>query len=325
MRTFLLIIFAIFTLLIGCAQEINNNTELYEEFWTYVDDNYIYFEEKQVDWNQVREQYLPTLHDLSTKEDLFAAMENSLLTLRDNHNRLKAPFQYGRTYDYTEGFEVHFSKDLVENSYIDGDFEEEDDLYYGYVDNVLYIYLAEMKYNRSLRNLIRRLYKPELKGLILDIRGNGGGNSNGVPDLLGDFVEEKTQLGAYIEKSGPGHEDQTIPLPVYAEPSGDFYVEKPVVVLTDRGSYSASSYFAAMFKGLSQVTLVGQVTGGGGGGNSGFQLSNGWLVAVSVSDFIDKEEKTIENGVEPDIAIENTAEDIANGKDAMLERALSLF
>lgn len=326
MKSFIIILIAISSLLIGCAQDIsNNNAEIYEEFWTFVDENYIYFEEKQVNWDQVRERYISRLHDLSSKEDLFNALEGSLLTLRDNHNRLEAPFQKGKSYNFKAGFEIHFSPDLVESDYIAGDFTNTDDLFHGYIGDVLYIYISTMKYNRSLRNLIRREYREDLAGIILDIRGNGGGNSNGVPDLLGDFVKEKTLLGSYIEKSGPAHTDRSIPLPVYAEPSSDFYFDKPVAVLTDRGSYSASSYFAAMLKGLENVTLVGQITGGGGGGNSGYQLSNDWVLAVSVSDFIDKEEKTIETGVQPDIAIENTAKGIANGEDEMLERALGIF
>ena len=79
-----------------------------------------------------------------------------------------------------------------------------------------------------------------------------------------------------------------------------------------------------MAKAVSNVTVVGQITGGGGGGTAGYELSNGWLVSVSVSEFVDTDGKSIESGVEPDVFIENTKEDIEEGRDRMLEAALSL-
>ena len=81
---------------------------------------------------------------------------------------------------------------------------------------------------------------------------------------------------------------------------------------------------AAMCKDLPNFTVVGQVTGGGGGGNAGYELSNEWIINVSVSDFVDKDNRSIELGVEPNIKIENTKEDLEIGKDVMLEGALSL-
>ena len=79
-----------------------------------------------------------------------------------------------------------------------------------------------------------------------------------------------------------------------------------------------------MAKAIPNFTLVGQVTGGGGGGNAGYELSNGWVVAISVSDFLDVEGNTVELGVVPDIAIENTQEDIQNNRDRMLEKAMEI-
>ena len=81
---------------------------------------------------------------------------------------------------------------------------------------------------------------------------------------------------------------------------------------------------AAMVKGIDNVQVFGQVTGGGGGGNYGHQLSNSWLLAVSASDFVDKEGQSIELGVEPDIEIINSEADIEAGKDIILKRAFAI-
>jgi len=162
----------------------------------------------------------------------------------------------------------------------------------------------------------------DIKRLIIDLRDNSGGDSNDVPELLNDFVDERTYLGSYIEKSGPKRTDETDPIDVFAEPDLNFNFDQDVKILINRKCFSATSYMAAMCKNLINFKLVGQITGGGGGGNAGFELSNGWLVAISVSDFIDKEGRSIELGVEPDVFIENNAADLNQNIDRMLEEAL---
>ena len=61
---------------------------------------------------------------------------------------------------------------------------------------------------------------------------------------------------------------------------------------------------AAIYRAITGVTLVGQVTGGCGGGNSGYQISNGRIMGISVSDFLDQDSKSIEAGVDPDVIVE---------------------
>ncbi|MEO1217507.1 MAG: S41 family peptidase [Bacteroidota bacterium] len=315
-------------LLNACSPKLEvpmRGEEVYEEFWTYVDEHYMYFEEKGANWEEVKARYLADPQTLSTEQGLFDAMEASLLKLKDTHNRLVSDFDTADTYNFWEDFEVHFSIKVVNENYMEGNLQAYDAIYYEIVDNIGYIYIRQMRHNNALQKTIRKMHKEGVEGLIIDIRHNGGGDSNGIPDLLGDFVKKRTLLGSYQEKSGPGHQDKTNPIPIYAYPSADFHFNKPTVLMINRRSYSASSYMAAMFKGIDNVQLLGQITGGGGGGNYGHQLSNSWLLAVSVSDFLDKEGNSIEIGVAPDIQIENSEADIEAGRDIMLERAFAIL
>ena len=323
------IICCIFCLLLSsCSKTLftestQNPLSLYDEFWTHVNDNYIFFQEKEVDWEDVYQKYSKNLSEHSSEEELLQAMENSLLELKDAHNVIRTPFRASKKYNYTEGYAVHFSPELVEEKYIKGNFAEERSFRYGAIDEEsIYIYVPKMESIHQLRNLIRNLVVEQSKNLIIDVRNNGGGNSNPVPELLGDFVDKETLLGSYIEKSGPKREDETVPLPVYAFPSPDYHFDIKVALLINRAGYSATSYLAGMCKGLDNFTLFGQVTGGGAGGNAGYELSNGWELAISVSDFIDKQGNTIELGVQPDIEVINQESDISNGVDVMLEAAI---
>ena len=68
-----------------------------------------------------------------------------------------------------------------------------------------------------------------------------------------------------------------------------------------------------------------QITGGGAGGNLGLEMSNGWLLAVSVSDFLNSNFQSIESGVHPDVSIENEQEHILSGEDVMLQQAINII
>lgn len=312
--------------LCSCSTSRMDQTEprqVFDEFWTWVDENYIYFEEKAVDWDSVYQVYAEDVELIGTDEELFALMEQALLTLKDSHNRLESPFRRAKTHPFTEGYEVHFSDALVSERYLSDSLGSQGNLSWGLLqDSIGYIYLSDFTRYSAFRSVMEDMASREVSKLIVDVRSNGGGDSNAVPALLSVLVEEETLLGSYIEKSGPARDHVTAPIAERAYPDPDFHFSIPVVVLINRGSYSATSYFAAMIKGLPGVTIMGQRTGGGGGGNLGYQLSNGWLVAVSVSDFLDKEGQSIEPGVLPDVWVENTAADITAGRDRMLERAI---
>jgi len=302
-----------------------NSKAVYDEFWHHVNENYIYFREKNVDWSEVYEMYGSTLDDLSSEEDLFRAMEGSILELRDTHNRLATTVGNAKVHNYKEGYDIHHSIEVIKTNYIDGSLEQSNIFSHGLIDKeTVYVSVPKMESIRYLKALLRKITTDEIKNIVIDLRNNSGGNSNDVPMLLNDYVSQKTYLGGYVEKSGPSIDDTTDPIGVYAEPSLDYQYDGKVFVLINRIGYSATSYMAAMCKNLSNFTLVGQITGGGGGGNAGYELSNGWLLSISVSDFVDADGRSIELGVEPDVFIENTKEDIEEGRDRMLEAVLSL-
>ena len=325
MTKYFIFIITFVALLSSCSslQKSNNPQEMFDEFWTFVDKNYIYFEEKNVDWDEVYEELAPTITAETSEDELFDAMNDALFLLNDTHNRLTSETRNSTTPNYMSGYDVQFSARNVKENYVVDSLGMAGNLYYGFLeDQVGYIYLYTFNGYAELDDIMREFKDLGARKIVIDVRGNRGGNSNFVPQRIGDLVQERTALGGYIEKNGPGHDDKTEPVMIYAEPSGSF-LDLPIDVLINRECYSATSYFAAMIKKLPNVRLLGQITGGGGGGNLGFQLTNGWLVAVSVSDFLDKDGVSIEIGVSPDIEINNTAEDIAAGTDIVIEYVLT--
>ena len=308
----------------SCSKPIAPHPQqLFREFWEYVDKNYIFFEAKKVDWSEVYIRYSRQITANTTEQELFDSMDAALYELKDGHNRLVRPNKVGRSFEITEGYDVHFDATVVKKHYVRDSLRQSGNLYWGMLKSGQgYIYLPQFSNYSAFGSVLKKLKELGAKSVVIDVRNNLGGDSNAVPQLLGILVKQKTYLGAYIEKNGPNHKDITVPMGIYAAPHSGFYLDTPVIVLINRSSYSATSYFAAMIKGLPNVKLIGQTTGGGAGGNLAYQLSNGWIVTVSVSDFIDKEGHSIEEGVEPDLYINNTAEGLVEGHDAMLECAM---
>lgn len=91
------------------------------------------------------------------------------------------------------------------------------------------------------------------RGLIIDIRNNGGGDLTNAEKLAARFVSEKTLVGYMQHKTGTGHNDFSNLEAQYLEPSSNLRWHKPVCVLTNRSVFSAANEFTSMMKALPQV------------------------------------------------------------------------
>ena len=118
-----------------------------------------------------------------------------------------------------------------------------------------------------------------------------------------------------------GHNDFSEPYPVYLEPSSNIRWQKPVVVLANRHSYSATNDFVNQMRILPNVTIMGDKTGGGSGLPFSSELPNGWSLRFSASPHFDSNMNHTEFGIEPDIKVDMTTEDMYEGIDTIIEAA----
>ncbi|MDE5627196.1 MAG: peptidase S41, partial [Candidatus Amulumruptor sp.] len=102
---------------------------------------------------------------------------------------------------------------------------------------------------------------------------------------------------------------------------------KPVILLTNRSTFSAANYFSAFMRTLPNVTQVGATTGGGGGMPFSSSLPNGWTVRFSACPILDPNGQLIEDGVSPapDNEVNFDLSESARGCDPILDRALDLL
>ena len=163
------------------------------------------------------------------------------------------------------------------------------------------------------------------RGLIIDIRSNGGGNLTNADLLASRFCNEKTLVGYTQHKTGPGHNDFSDLEPRYIEPSSNIRWQKPVCVLTNRHVFSAANEFTVMMKTLPNVKIVGDHTGGGAGMPFSSTLPNGWIVRFSAVPSFDAQKQPVEFGIDPDYNVQLTDADFAKGKDTIIEFARRLL
>jgi hypothetical protein len=295
----------------------------FEYLWNQCNDKYSYFELKNIDWDQIKMEYSAKIYDGMSQDSLFQVLGSMLRELKDDHTNLKSNYNlsfFGVKYLGPDNFDWRIIIDnyLGQKYYTSGPFQH-DFLANGQIGYVRFSSFTGSVDNKNLDFILER-YK-DTRGLILDLRENGGGATSDIRDLTSRFIEEKTLVYYSRAKSGPGPEDFSETLPVYATPYEGIRYKNKVAVLTDRGTYSAGSLTALATKALPQVVLVGDTTGGGLGLPNGGQLPNGWIYRFSVTQTLTRDKSPdYENGVPPDITVGFDWTDLK--KDEILERAI---
>ena len=193
-------------------------------------------------------------------------------------------------------------------------------------DNIGYIRYESFQQPVSESGLDDALvYMALCRGLIIDIRNNGGGNLTTAEMLAGRFVQEKTLVSYMQHKTGKGHNDFSQLEARYLEPSSKFRWHKPVCVLTNRSVFSAANDFAVMMHALPNIKLVGDRTGGGSGLPMSNSLPNGWSIRFSACPMYDRNKQHTEFGIDPDIPAALTDATTAQGIDLIIEKARELL
>ncbi|MBG0823017.1 peptidase [Planomonospora sp. ID91781] len=172
--------------------------------------------------------------------------------------------------------------------------------------------------DRALRAVSRLRTGRTLSGVVLDLRGNGGGSPSEATRLVSAFARGKVtgyQCTA-DDRCESMRTDDTV------EPLG-----LPLVVLVDRGCASACEHFGSAVKDLRAGRLVGTRTAGMISGPArSYLLANNTLLAFPSKRHLGSRRQVIDRiGVPPDHHVPLTAEDAAAGRDPALTKALALL
>jgi len=300
-----------------------NPQENLDYLWNECNEKYSYFDLKGIDWDAVKIEYEAKLYDGMTQDELFTVMGDMLTELRDDHTNLKSNFNVSVFRTNLLG-QDNFDWRIIQDNYLSRDYYISGPFLHDFIGDGDIGYIRFPAFtgivNENNFGFALERYK-DTKGLILDLRENGGGAVSDVFSLLSRFVEEETLLNYSRIKTGPGHNDFSEPEPVYVSPYNGVRYTNKVIVLVDRGTYSAGSFTSLATKALPNMILMGDTTGGGLGLPNGGQLPNGWTYRFSITQALTLDKSPdYENGVPPDIKVLFDWTDLT--KDEVIERAL---
>lgn len=173
-----------------------------------------------------------------------------------------------------------------------------------------YIYLPDFD-DQGSREFVRQFYpQVDKEGLIIDVRWNlGGFTSQAVLDVL-----RRQRAGVFVNR-----EDAVASLPSAVAP-------RAMVTLMNYGSMSDGDQFPYFFRAFKLGPLVGSRTWGGVQGLNGpWRLMDGSFVTIPKDSLASTDGHwVIENeGVAPDVAVDDAPDEVQTGRDAPLESAVA--
>lgn len=331
-NTFFLILILTNTLLFtSCFHEedYSNKTSKKDNFellWKILDEEYCFFEYKDIDWDEVHTRYSDRIVESMSDDALFTVLGEMLAELKDGHVNLYATHNIARYWKWYEDYPDNFDEKIQKN-YLGTDYSIASGMKYTiFDDNIGYIYYESFSNGIGEGNLDQIISRMSIcDGIIIDVRNNGGGLLTNVDKIAGRFFNEKTHVGYILYKSGKGHNDFSSPYPRYIEPSNRLKFQKQVVILTNRRCFSATNDFVNAMTYAPNVTIIGDKTGGGSGLPFSSELPNGWSVRYSSSPMLNAQKEQIEFGIDPDIHIDMADTDMQKGIDTIIEKARSFI
>lgn len=317
----------------------------FDVLWNTFSENYTYFNERNIDWQQVYNEYRPAVHADTTNEQLFSLFSEILAPFKDAHISIEGDgfaFDGSSTPEFTEFYNRANDPralEIILSNYLNDDFkvDEQSIVRWGSInESTGYInfrkfggFAGSSQYGPDHDNKFMEILTEVFadfsnkSALIIDVRNNSGGGDGRVLKLASIFANDNTLL--YSEKTK--HEGGFTPtVHFYSSAMENLSFSGKVIILTSPASVSSAEQLAINLLSLSQVTIVGQNTFGA---LSQFSrtLPNGWTLkltnqVVTAANGTDYEVV----GVPPHILSESfTESDLAMGIDTTLNIATELL
>ncbi|TXD39458.1 S41 family peptidase [Lujinxingia vulgaris] len=308
----------------------------FEIFWESFDRHYAHFVHKDVDWDEVYRRYRPRVDSQTTDEELLEIFGEMIRYLEDGHVYVSAG-EVGRVQSdlHLRGSRRNYDRNLINRRYILGKelSAGEGNFRYGWAGHSIgYVHLATLSGAEGIGDDVHGwiedlddilAYFKDAEGLVIDLRNNSGGRAFNTTFFASRFATDTRDFVVTRTRNGARHDAFSSPTVWKVSPAGPRQFTRPVVVLTNRYSFSAAEWLTLALRQYDHVTHIGTNSGGGLAMFLPRELPNGWHYTISVQETRDADGVFYERvGVPPHIHVENTPEDVSENRDAILEQAI---
>lgn len=295
----------------------------FDQLWQAFDEKYAMFVLRpEVDWTKLRDEYRPKAIASKDTMEFAGVCAEMLKPLRDLHVWFEVAGEYvpvfNRPRKANSNPDAHSSFFSLH--------EERHGVQWGVTENkigFIGIYgwndpAVPVECQTALENM------RDTRGLIVDVRLNGGGSEDQAMEFAGRFLKEEFVYGYSQYRNGPAHSNLTEKWPRKIEPRGPWRYDRPVVVLIGQKCMSSCESFVGMMTGDPNVTTMGDHTCGSSGNPALINLP--LQMNVSVPQWIDyrPDGKPLdERGFEPQVRFDPDPSAFSGQKDALLAEALN--
>ncbi len=319
-------------LITSCAENIvikNTPHNVFNSFWQIMSDQYVFFEERNLNWDSIYQVYNSKITNQTSDTTLQTYIQEIITHIKDQHVSVLIPnnkllcfndssyFQYIGSYETNQLYRI--TNINMNNVIVLGQMQ----------DSILYFRIRTFSFNNE--NEVLSWIKSTVKeynynnGIILDIRNNGGGNE--YLSFSGLFYNGSRELYKVKYRVNKDRKQFTDLFTKEYKGNGLFPENIPIALIINKNTYSMGNLFAFIMKDLPNCITIGQKTGGGGGTGFNYMLPNNWVLQVTTSKVYSPSGELMENGLSPDIEKVPTKEFwektySITGEDPQLEDAL---
>ncbi|MBX7552054.1 S41 family peptidase [Streptomyces sp. tea 10] len=337
-----------------CARPASTDPRTaFDVFWQTFEENYPFFAAKGIDWHAVRDRYRPLVHRDTTKDQLFTILSRMVRPLYDAHvgvidgHRRFAEVRPG-TEMPSEELDAKVKNFIVARDLKDAAHRQDfgagrityadlpGDLGYlrisgfgGYAGENAPYTAEQAELDRALNTVLDARRTKRLKGLVIDLRVNGGG-----ADSLGIRIARRLTdmpYTAYAKRARNDPADparHTRPEPVSVVPADAPRYTGPVAVLTGGSTVSAGETFTqALIDRPARTVRIGQPTQGVFSDVLMRNLPDGLVFGLPDEEYLTRTGRTFDGtGIPPQLTEPVfTKEEFAKNRDSAFDRAVNLL
>lgn len=350
-----------------------NFSQVFEDFWNGMNINYLYWDIDTTDWDRMYTVYKPLFAglDINDKSDIKRSvnyLRDMTEGLTDSHysisfdidpitdsivfpalDRKLRQSSFHSPFLFMNVDSGYFDKGKVRGTYITSSQQQISAVCATINNNILYFSCNQFGLQEAyqspadngVKNTLQYFFNqlqnlpPAVKGMIIDVRNNSGGNLADLNFFVGHLLDQPLHLGATRYKSGNGRLSYTPWLDAFISPqAGSKAVTIPIIVLADNYSVSLAEMVAMAIHALPNGRFVGEKTWGATGPATDNAIYNDGPFAIpgflstymSSSEFKYVDGEIYEGkGFPPDVEVPFNLATLLAGDDPQLDKAIMLI